>query len=341
MKADVVKNNLLVLAAFLFSAFALFYYGMYFLAATTVAVFIAMLGGVRAAVVAVLPAVLSCLARSGFSLTFDTSLVAIFDVCAVITGIMLRKNAPYRAIAAISAALCTLVLGAVIVISAKIVDKSIVDVILDYGGVSEYADIVSPEQMTAICYAVIAISGVAAGGFVLVGSRVFISMLAPMLKRSGFKIPEFKKMAPLPFWMLSKDFSIALLVTVISIIALFAVGADFALDFAYVMAAIVSVPLCLQGISFAAFLLMTTITRTPGRALLIFLLLAITFPVGAVIFGLIEQFMRIRSRVVIIKRVDGDESDRPPVNDAKENSEDEKRAENSNNDDNDDKNEKE
>ena len=37
MKADVVKKNLLVLAAGLFSAFALFYYGMYFLAAATVA----------------------------------------------------------------------------------------------------------------------------------------------------------------------------------------------------------------------------------------------------------------------------------------------------------------
>ena len=342
MKADVVKKNLLVLAAVLFSAFALFYYGMYFLAAATVAAFIAMLGGVRASLIAILPAALSCIVRGGFSLTFDSCLVAIFDVCAVITGILLRRKAPYRVIATISAALCTLALGSVIVISAKIVDKSIVDLILDYGGVSEYADLVSPEQMTAICYAVIALSGVTAGGFVLVGSKVLISMLAPMLKKQNFKIPEFRKMALLPFWMLSKDFSIALLVTAISIIAVFAVGADFALDFAYVMAAIVSVPLCVQGISFAAFLLMTTITGTPGKALLIFLLLAITFPVGAVVFGLVEQFMRIRSRVVIIKRTDVDGADRPPENDAKDNSGDKKQSDESRgDDDNDDKNEKE
>ena len=87
---------------------------------------------------------------------------------------------------------------------------------------------------------------------------------------------------------------------------------------------------------------MTTITGTPGKALLIFLLLAITFPVGAVVFGLVEQFMRIRSRVVIIKRTDADGADRPPENDAKDNSGDKKQSDESRgDDDNDDKNEKE
>ena len=265
--------------------FGLTYFGLSVESTVLIAVCVVVWFNYKAAVIAIVPVLVYCIF---FSKQIDfTVMTIVFAALGVISGIMIRLNVPHR----ITASMCAIVVAALMVIGYSTGIDEVIYNSIDSENIEEL--------YVSACIAY----GMLTGGFIYLLTVFFVGILSRRIRNN--KIP-YTPIAPMPVWILSDNFSMGILAGVITIAVVNIIDASMKTMVSYAVVTVFAVPLLVQGIGTFEYFIAQRRQEGKGGTIIFLLLLVITFPIGSIFLGLLDQFFRFRKNARVIKIINQD-----------------------------------
>lgn len=300
-----VTKKLLTLLAVCFAGIAFMFYDFFTLAAIMLALITVMWYDWRAVICTIaVPAIYSTLLAGGNYVGIAAACG--MALCALVVGLLLRKHVANRIILVVSIAFSLAVICAEFAVEAITTDTNVMQLITR-GEETVFEELsLSVKSFEAMCIAALVFTGIVTGGCFFVLTRTAYNATVMMTRKQ--QVFHLRPMLPMQFWFLSKNFTVGMCVGLVAVIAVNILEMSSAVLISYVIAALFITPLLFQGICFMAFL-MRMKGKFPFMMLIAFIFM---FPMSAIVLGITDQFMRMRSKVrwVKIEKNDSPEDDR-------------------------------